>query len=582
MKRWITKKCGADLKMIASRYNINEIFAEVLVKRGLYTWEEMDKFLFPDMEMMYSPTLMKDLERACEILKTSIGEGRKIRVIGDYDVDGIMSSYILVKGISMLGGDVSYRIPHRVRDGYGIRDYMVDEAYSDGIGTIITCDNGISATGAAIRAKELGIKYIITDHHEVPSMDGVQIIPDADAVVNPKQAECNYPFSELCGAGVAYKIMCHIFESDNMADNKRYIEELLPFAAIAAVCDVVPLKDENRIIVSNGLKLLSDKNIMKNTGMKALLNELMLNEKVSSGDLGFKIGPCINAAGRLEDAVKGLELLLEEDVQKAEENAKELVRFNEQRKDMTLQAEIEAVKQVELTDINKFPVIVVYLENCHESVAGIVAGRIRERYYRPSYILTRGEKGLKGSGRSIPGYHMQGELMKCQNLLTEFGGHAMAAGFSLPAEKFDEFRDTLNHQCELTEQDLIEKVTFDREVCLEEVSRELVEQLKWLEPFGEANGRAVFAKRDVIVKSVYMCGRENKIARLRIEDKGKVYDAVDFNAENCTGAAIKERYGLNIWENMKNGVCGQHIDILFAPDINDRYGNVQFKIIDCR
>lgn len=579
MKQWVSKKCDADFAKIASRYNITEILAEVLVKRGLYTWEAMDKYLFSDIGMMYAPELMKGVREAGKLLLDAIKTGKKIRVIGDYDVDGIMSSYVLVRGITMLGGDVSYRIPHRVKDGYGIRAYMVDEAHNDGIEVIITCDNGISAVDAAQRAKELGIVYILTDHHEVPSENGVYIIPAADAVVNPKQSGCNYPFPKLCGAGIAYKTMSYIFEQ---CSNKSYIEELLPFVAIATVCDVVPLIDENRIIVYNGLKMLSEKNIIKNKGMNALLDELQLFNKVSSGALGFKIGPCINAAGRLSDASFGMKLLLEEDEQKAIEQARELVRLNEKRKDMTAEAEAEADRQVCAINIQQTPVLVLYLENCHESVAGIVAGRVREKYYRPVYILTKAEKGLKGSGRSIPNYHMQSELTKCQDILTEFGGHAMAAGFSLLEENLEKLRTTLNRQCPLRPEEMIEKLVFDKEVKLSDVSKELVTQLKWLEPFGEANERAVFAKRGVVVESVHMCGRENQIAKLKVRDEGYVFDAVDFNAEQCIGSAVCARYGESAWETMKNGICGQVIDILYVPDINDMYGNVQFKIVDCR
>ncbi len=387
LKRWVSKRCGADLAKIASRYNITEIFAEILVKRGLYTWETMDKYLFPDIGLMYNPCLMKGVKEAGTLLSDAIKKGVKIKVIGDYDVDGVMSSYILTRGIKLLGGDVSYRIPHRVKDGYGIRSYMVDEAYSDGAGMVITCDNGISAPDAALRAKELGITYILTDHHEVPSEDGVGIIPEADAVVNPKQDGCGYPFKQLCGAGVVYKIFSYIFGQNN---DSSYVEELLPFAAIATICDVVPLVDENRIIVSNGLKMLSDRSVMKNTGMRALLDELQIGDKVNSGNIGFRAGPCINAAGRLADASMGMELLLEEDEIAAQKRASGLVMFNEERKAMTERAEEEADKQASQMDIQNQPVIVVYLKDCHESVAGIVAGRVREKYYRPSYILTKG------------------------------------------------------------------------------------------------------------------------------------------------------------------------------------------------
>ncbi len=579
MKKWISKRCNADFVKIASRYNVTEIFAEVLVKRGLYTWEAMDKYLFPDISRMYAPELMKGLVQASSLLEDSIKRGSKVRVIGDYDVDGVMSSYILVRGITMLGGNADYKIPHRVKDGYGIRSYMVDEAYNEGVDTIVTCDNGISAVDAALRANELGITYILTDHHEVPVENGVCVIPKADAVVDPKQPECNYPFAQLCGAAVAYKIISYIFEKQC---NKNYIEELLPFVAIATVCDVVPLIDENRIIVANGLKMLSDRNIMKNIGMTALLNELKLRGKVSSSAIGFKIGPCINAAGRLSDASKGMELLLEEDESKAVRLAQELVMLNEERKNMTADAEAEADKQIAYIDVNKMPVLVLYLKNCHESVAGIVAGRVREKYYRPTYILTKTKNGLKGSGRSIPDYHMQSELMRCHDILTEFGGHAMAAGFSLPEENLEKFCVTLNRQCLLKPEEMIEKLSFDKEIKLSDISKELVMELKLLEPLGEANKRAVFAKRGVIVKSVYMCGKEKQVARLQVEDDGKVFNAVDFNAEKCIGSAVCTHYGEETWEAMKNGQCGQSIDILYIPCFNEMYGNIEFRIIDCR
>lgn len=579
LKKWVTTRCNADFAMIARRYKISEVMAEVLVKRGLHTWNAMDMYLFPDMDAMYDPKLMKDLVKAADILKEKIAAGKKILVIGDYDVDGIMSSYILVNGIKRLGGSVSYRIPHRVKDGYGIRDYMVEEAYNQGIDCIITCDNGISAVEAADKAKELEITYILTDHHEVPSDENGEIIPKADAVVNPKQKECKYPYKMLCGAGIAYKLMSYIYEEKG---DKSYQKELLPFAAIATVCDVVPLEDENRIIVSNGLKMLADKNDIKCVGLKALIDAQGIERELNSYDLGFRIGPCLNAAGRLEDAKIGLELLLENDISSAEKMANELVTLNEERKELTAEATNNAIKQIESTNALNDPVLVIYIEGCHESVAGIVAGRIREKYYRPTYILTDGEKGLKGSGRSIPGYHMQQALLKCKELLTEFGGHALAAGFSLPKENLEIFRKTLNEQCNLKEEELIETVTFDKELPFKDVSSGLVEQLKYMEPFGEKNPGALFAKRDVIVKSVYMCGKENQIARLKLMDDGSVYDAVDFRAEEHIGPAIEERYGSGVWENMKAGKCGQSIDVLYVPDINDRYGNVQFKIVDCR
>lgn len=578
MKQWMYKKCNADTKAIAKRYNISEIFARVLVNRGLYSWRAMDAYLFPDMEKMYKPELMKDLAKAAEILLDAIKNKVKIRVIGDYDVDGVMSSYILYRGIEMLGGDVSCRIPHRVRDGYGIRDYMVDEAADDGVGLIITCDNGISAVSAADRAKELGLTYILTDHHEVPDRDGVEIIPAADAVVNTKQKECSYPYDMLCGAGVVYKLMSYIFERRN---DKSYINELLPFAAIATVCDVVPLADENRIIVSNGLKILNDTAHLKNTGMRKMIELLELSGHVRSGDLGFRIGPCINAAGRLDDAALGLKMLMIKDEREAVKLVSELIMLNDERKELTTQATNNAIAQIEETNALEKPVLVIYLKDCHESVAGIVAGRIKEKYYRPAYILTDGEKGLKGSGRSIPGYHMQQALQNCQELLIEFGGHALAAGFSLPRENLEKFREVLNEQCSLSDKELTEKVSFDMELELSKATKNLVEQLHYMEPFGEANNSAIFARGKLKIRSMYLCGKENQIAKLKLEDDGLLYEAVDFHADSCLSRVIQEKYGIDEWEEMKQGKYGQQISILYQPDINNWSGNVQMKILDC-
>lgn len=579
MKQWMYKKCNADTAAIAKRYNISEVFARVLVNRGLYTWKDMDAYLFPDMEKMYNPERMKDVAKAAEILTDAIKNKVKIRVIGDYDVDGVMSSYILYRGIVMLGGEVSCRIPHRVKDGYGIRDYMVDEAKAEGIGLIITCDNGISAVSAASRAKELGITYILTDHHEVPDDDGTEIIPDADAVVDPKQKACEYPYNMLCGAGVVYKLMSYIFEKKS---DKSYINELLPFAAVATVCDVVPLADENRIIVSNGLKILNDTSHLKNPGMKKMLEMLELAGHIRSGDLGFRIGPCINAAGRLDDAALGLKMLTTKDEDEAAKLVNELITLNEERKGLTAQATNDAIAQIEEMKALEKPVLVVYLKDCHESVAGIAAGRIREKYYRPAYVLTDAEKGLKGSGRSIPGYHMQQALQNCQELLTEFGGHALAAGFSLPKENLDKFREILNEQCNLSDEELVEKISFDMELKLSEATKNLVEQLHYMEPFGESNDSAVFARAKLKIKSMYLCGKENQIAKLKLEDDGLLYEAVDFHADNCLSQVIEEKYGKDEWEQMKQGKYGQQISILYQPEINNWSGNVQMKIIDCK
>ena len=577
MKNWVTKRYQADLQKIADRYQVSGIVAEVLVKRGLFDWNAMDRYLFPEEGALYDAEQMKDLRKAAGILARKIEEGKTIKIIGDYDVDGVMSVYILHRGITRLGGTAGYRIPHRVEDGYGMRDYMAEEASEEGYDTIITCDNGISAVSAVQRAKELGLTIIVTDHHEVPREEGKQILPPADAVVNPKQETCTYPFKELCGAGIAYKLMSYLFMQRGMAGAEK---ELLPFAAVATVCDVVPLLDENRILVKNGLDYLEQ---CSNTGMRALLDALQFQRKITSGDAGFRIGPCINAAGRLEDAVLGLELLLEKDSEMAQKRAAKLVALNDERKDYTAKATREAVDIIEAENMLKNPVLVVYVENCHESVAGIVAGRIREKYYRPTLIVTDTKEGLKGSARSIPGYHMQQELNRCKDLLKEYGGHAMAAGFSLEPSQFELLRKTLNKNCVLTKEQLTEKIAFDMEVPLGDMTETVVQQLAWMEPFGEGNPEPVFAKRNVAVVSMSLCGRENQIARLQLRDGMRIYRGVDFQCELHLAEAVRARYGIDAWDALKAGRGRDYeVDILYQPAINQMYGNVEFRIVDCR
>ncbi len=579
MKQWMLKPNRADLKMISERYGISEILAEVLVKRGLYTWGEMDKYLYPDEKKMYSGEKMKDMNKAVTLLWEKINEKKRICIIGDYDVDGMMSTVILYKGIKQAGGEVCWKIPHRVRDGYGIRDYMVEEAKSQGIDTIITCDNGISAVDAVHCGKELGMTVIITDHHEVPKGgdSGEEVLPEADAIVDPKQRACQYPYKELCGAAVAYKL-AECLLGDLFPRELK--EELLSFAAIATVCDVVPLNDENRIIVKNGLKILQN---TKNSGLAALIRCQDFQREIRSSDLGFRIGPCLNAAGRLEDAADGVELLLEEDIKKAEQLAADLVNLNEERKDITAQAVEEAIAKIETENYLQDKVLLVCLEHCNESVAGIVAGRIREKYYRPVMILNSSGDYLKASGRSIPGFHMQQELNRCKELLKEYGGHAMAAGFSLVPENLEKLRKQLNENCNLTEEDLIEKITFDREVPLGDINGQVIQELDLLQPIGEKNPGALFAKRNVEICSVRIFGKENQIGRFQVQDQGRKYTVIDFDIHIHMKETICSRYSECMWQELIEGRCsGCILDIMYVPEINQRYGDIQYRIIDCR
>lgn len=575
MKQWVTKGCRADIKRIAERYRISEVFAEVLAKRGLKSWQEMDQFLFEDMGVIPSAVEMHGMKEAAEILLQKVQEQKAIRIIGDYDVDGVMSTYILYQGIALLGGTPSYQIPHRERDGYGIRTYMAEKAAADGIDTLITCDNGISAMDAVVRAKELGLTVIVTDHHEVPVVDGEEQIPPADVVVDPKQQNCQYPFRDLCGAGIAYKLVRYLL---SRTGQEQKADELMPFAAIATVCDVVPLYGENRLLVKKGLQRLPE---CTNPGLRALVDQMQLEREITSMDFGFRIGPCINAAGRLEDASQGLELFLEKNPDQARQAAERLIALNEERKEITRQATEDAVKQIEREGLHE--VVVAYSPSCHESVAGIVAGRLREKYYRPIYMVTDSGDHLKGSGRSIPGYHMQQELMACREYLLEFGGHAMAAGFSLQRDKLELLRQALSEHCSLQPEQLVEKLYFDKEVSLRQIDASLVSQLAWLEPIGEANPGAVFAKREAEIASVRMCGKQMQIAQIRLREDGKLYQAVDFHAEECFGPAICARYGADAWEQLKAGSGENYrINLLFSAEIDEMYGSLQLKIIDCQ
>ncbi len=579
MKQWMIKRNPADLKMIAARYHISEILAEVLVKRGLYDWEAMDNYLYPSMDRLHSAHDIYDMDRALDMIRQKIQDGSKIEIIGDYDVDGVMSTSILVLGLRGLGADVSWRVPHRERDGYGIRSYMVQQAWEKGIDTIITCDNGISALDAVNRAKELGMTVIVTDHHDVPldNDSGEEIIPPADAVVDPKRKQSIYPWKEMCGAGVAYRLIAELYEGKN---RQSFLDELLSMAAVATVCDVVPLQGENRIIVSRGLEIFQNST---NPGMSSLIRQLELNRAVDSGCLGFRIGPCINAAGRLEDASTGVELLLTQDREQADALARKLITLNEQRKDITAKATEKAEKLIEQEGYLEKNVLVVFVEECPESVAGIVAGRIKEKYYRPTMILTRSGNHLKGSGRSIPGYHMQQELNACASLLLEYGGHAMAAGFSLEESNLELLRDQLNERCCLTQEDLVEKITIDREVPLAEVTGNLVRELNLLQPVGEQNKGALFARRGVEILSVRVCGKEGQVGNFTVMDQGRKYSLVDFQIDHCMKKEICRKYSEKMWHALEERrAAGCIMDILFVPKINERYGELQYTIVDCR
>ena len=479
MSKWILQRKAADYAGLSAKLGVDQVIVRLMVNRGLSTYEEMEEYLHPTLNSFPDPHLFADMDLACELLMEAIDGGVKIRVVGDYDVDGIMSTYILTSAISEAGGDVDYAVPHRMVDGYGINPDMVQQAYDEGVGFIITCDNGIAASPAVDLAKELGMTFVVTDHHEVPfelAADGetkIQKLPTADAVVDPKRDDCQYPFKGICGAQVAWKLAEVLFEFLGL--EKAESDKFLQFAAIATVCDVMELKGENRATVYHGIKAIE---ATDNIGINALLARTELKGKpLSCYHLGFIIGPCLNASGRLDTASRAIELLMETDQGKALAMANELVELNSQRKNMTQLGIDKARDMIENSELINDRVLVVYLPELHESLAGIVAGRIREMYSKPVLVITDAEDGAKGSGRSIPAYNMFEELTGVKDVFTKFGGHPMAAGVSLPTEKIDELRTRLNERCTLTEDDMQEVIKIDCDMPLSYITEELIDSL---------------------------------------------------------------------------------------------------------
>lgn len=578
--KWMYTKLDYDFSPLAKTLGISPFLTEILVKRGLRTETELAAYLHPDRRSLHSPWLMKGMEKACEILLAAKAGGQKVRIIGDYDVDGVMATAILMKGLERIGVKADCAIPDRVKDGYGIRDYMAEQAKEDGASVILTCDNGISAMDAVMRAKEIGMKVVLTDHHDVPFIekdgDRHYRLPPADTILNPKQQDCPYPCKVLCGAAVAYKLVAALYEKEG-----RDIEaekDLFVFAAIATVCDVMPLVEENRIFVKYGLEMIHQTG---NYGLDALLSEKELSDrKITAYHLGFVIGPCINAAGRIDTAKLGLSMLLSAGKKEAEELAGKLAALNETRKEVTLKAEEEAKRMVEEGGLEKDSVLLLYLPDCHESIAGIVAGRIREKYYKPVFVAVKAEKGVKGSGRSIPEYSMYEEMTRCKDLLTEFGGHPMAAGFSLPEENVEEFRRQLNLLTTLTKEDLVEKLRFDLHLPLGDCDILFVEEMDLLEPFGQDNKKPLFAATGLKIFRAGIVGKNKNVLRLTIREEGSAgsFQAVDFDGGSVLESVLEEKYGAGSFAKMLAGEEQYGIDMLYQPDINEYNGmrTVQF------
>lgn len=580
MENWVIKNIKANFKQISEECKISEVLARCLVNRGLSSPDKINAFLHPSPDRLYSPFLLKDMGKACDILREKIDLGKRIRIIGDYDVDGVMSTFILYKTLRMIGANVDYDIPDRISDGYGINIRMVEDAKENNIDTLLTCDNGIVAFDEVRKAKEYGMTVIITDHHSLhETEDNTVLLPEADAVINPKQPDCTYPFTGLCGGAIAYKLAIALLAGYDIAENSSYEEELLSYAAIATVCDVMELVDENRIIVKQGLSLLKG---TQNIGLRSLMDACQLDkDRLSAFHLGFIIGPCLNASGRLDTAKKGMRLLLSETREEAIELATELRALNEERKNMTAKYTDEAIKIIEEGDMLKDKVLVVYLPDCHESIAGIIAGRIRERYNRPTLILTDSIDYVKGSGRSIENYNMIEELTRHRELMIKVGGHPMAAGLSLMPDKIEPLRRALNEQAPITDEMLKAKVTIDVLLPLGYLSEELVNELKLLEPFGNGNEKPLFAERDLVIKSLLVIGRNSNGLRLRVKNAyEREMDALYFGDVEGFFTYIGDKYGEDEAKRLKTG-RGSNITltVTYYPTINEYNGRRSLQLV---
>ena len=581
MERWVLLRKGADFEGIGRRFQISPRMACLIRNREVTGDEAIDQYLNGTIGDLYDGMLMKGMDQAVDILREKIADRKRIRIIGDYDIDGINAVYILMEGIRKLGGDVDSDIPDRIRDGYGLNVELVRRAHAEGIDTIVTCDNGIAAADEIAYGKSLGMTVIVTDHHEVPyDEEGEErhyLLPPADAVIDPKQPECGYPFKGLCGAAIAYKLVEALCEA--MGKDADELDYLIENAAIATVGDVMDLCGENRIIVKEGLEMLGRTH---NLGLRSLMECTKIErERIRAYRIGFVLGPCMNASGRLDTAKRALKLLGAEDKREADILAQELKALNDSRKEMTEEAVEQARELVETTPAGEDKVLVIYLPQCHESLAGIVAGRIRERYYKPVFVLTDAEEGVKGSGRSIDAYHMFEELSRCRELLTRYGGHRLAAGLSLKRENVKLLRQMLNANCTLTQEDLSEKVVIDMELPFSCVTEDFVQELSLLEPFGKGNTKPVFAARNVEILSGRILGKNQNVLKLRVQDEAATeIDAMCFQQMDVLLDMLKERYGTQAVEDMLAGRRSRMvISITFYPDINEYMGRITPQII---
>ena len=565
MEKWMVYAKKADFQEIGRKFGIDPVIARLIRNRDVDGDEAIQSYLHGTLEELPSPWLMKDMDKAVEILRTKIAGNKKIRIIGDYDIDGVTATSILLKGLKRLGAQADTCIPDRIKDGYGLHEQLIDQAAEDGIDTIVTCDNGIAAAGEIADARRRGMTVVLTDHHDVPFRDSENgrewIIPCADAVINPKQQDCSYPNKNICGAVVAWKLIWALYEKAGI--DKSEILDFTELAAIATVGDVMDLQGENRIIVKHGLRRLSE---TTRPGLQALIRVNNLERaEITAYHVGFVLGPCINASGRLDTATRALALLCTEDRQKAAKLAGDLYDLNQSRKAMTEQGKEQAINEIETESINKDRLLVVYLPECHESLAGIIAGRIRELYHKPVFVLTKAENGVKGSGRSIEAYSMYEELVKCRDLLIQFGGHPMAAGLSMAEENIERFRKKLNENCTLSEHDLMPKVMIDVPMPISYLTETLIEELKVLEPFGKGNTKPLFAQKNLCVSKLRIFGKNRNVAKMTLTDSDGVWkDAVFF------GEADEFAEFVSMHDT---------ISVTYYPEINEYQGRRTLQVV---
>ena len=580
-ERWVLLRKGADFAGIGKKFHISPRLACLIRNRDIVGDEQIENYLYGTIADLGDGMLMKDMDRAVEILMEKIREGAPIRIIGDYDIDGVCATYILLEGLKGLGAVADTDIPDRITDGYGLNRHLIDRAFEAGTDTIITCDNGIAAAEEIAYGKGLGMTVIVTDHHEVPfdEEDGEKKyhLPPADAAVDPKRTDCSYPFKGLCGAAVAYKLMEALYEA--MGKDSSDIDYLMEEVAFATVGDVMDLTGENRIFVRQGLEMLQS---TSNLGLRALMECTGIDRKaVNSYHIGFVLGPCLNASGRLDTAKRALALLEAGSKQEADVLAGDLKALNDSRKEMTEEAVRQAAEQVEHTEAGRQKVLVLYLPDCHESLAGIVAGRIRERYCRPVFVITDSGEMAKGSGRSIEAYHMYEEMNKCRNLFVKFGGHKLAAGLTLKKENIEKFRQDINAVCTLTETDMTEKVSIDMQMPFSCVTEELLEELKLLEPFGKGNTKPVFAEKNVSIVSCRLIGKNRNMLRMRLCDgAGTDMDAVYFGDAVGFLEEVGERYGKTVRDHFfEGGYRRIRLSVTYYPGVNEYMGQKTMQIV---